>query len=114
MIDAGGRFTTPGLVDLQHANVYGLRSRILADLIAARSGATTWIDAGTLSRTLDGFRRFIMERSRLVDQVDDQLEANSRSCRPILLKNALNFGLDDNVSKAGSRWSRVKETERSS
>jgi dihydroorotase len=65
VIDAAGRLVTPGLVDLHTHCAYGIRSGILADPIAARSGTTTWIDAGTFSHPhVDGFRRFIVERSQ--------------------------------------------------
>ncbi len=64
-IDAEGRMVTPGLVDLHTHCAYGLRNGIWPDPIAARSGTTTWVDAGTFAYPhVDGFRRFIVERSQ--------------------------------------------------
>src|SRR5438067_1172865 len=47
VIDARGLFVTPGLVDL-HTHCYHSATPlgIEADPIAARSGVTTWVDAG--------------------------------------------------------------------
>ena len=65
IIDAKGLYVTPGLVDLHTHIVYGVRSGIEADPIAARSGTSTWIDAGTFSHDqIEGFRRFIVERNQ--------------------------------------------------
>ena len=64
VIDAKGLYVTPGLVDLHTHIVYGVRSGIEADPIAARSGTSTWIDAGTFAYDqIEGFRRFIVERN---------------------------------------------------
>jgi len=62
VIDARGLFVVPGLVDL-HTNCYhgatGLS--VEADPIAARSGVTTWVDAGSFgSDQMAGFRRFVV------------------------------------------------------
>ena len=51
VVDAGGQYVTPGLVDLHtHVNYgcgfYGVRP----DPIAARSGVTTWLDVGSSRR----------------------------------------------------------------
>src|SRR5258706_11612674 len=65
VIDAAGRFVTPGLVDLHTHIHYGVRSGIEADPVAARSGTTTWLDAGTFDYTqIRGFRRFIVEPAK--------------------------------------------------
>ncbi len=63
IIDATGLHVTPGLVDL-HTHCYhgstGLS--IEADPIAARSGVTAWVDAGSFgAEQAEGFRRFIVE-----------------------------------------------------
>jgi dihydroorotase len=61
VVDAGGQYVTPGLVDL-HTHVYhgatywGIR----ADPVAARSGVTTWLDVGSAGGyNFPGFREFI-------------------------------------------------------
>jgi dihydroorotase len=62
VIDARGLYVTPGLVDL-HTHCYygGTGFGIEADPIAARSGVTTWVDAGTFAYDeTSGFRRFIV------------------------------------------------------
>ena len=65
VIDAAGLLVAPGFVDLHTHCAYGLRNGIWPDPIAARSGVTTWIDAGTFAHPdVDGFRRFIVERSQ--------------------------------------------------
>jgi dihydroorotase len=65
VVDAKGLYVTPGLVDLHTHIHYGLGIGIEADPVAARSGTTTWVDAGTFSQgELFGFRRFIVEPAR--------------------------------------------------
>jgi dihydroorotase len=65
VIDAQGLLVAPGLVDLHTHCAYGLRNGIWPDPIAARSGVSTWIDAGTFAHPdVDGFRHFIVERSQ--------------------------------------------------
>ncbi len=62
VIDARGLYVTPGLVDL-HTHCYHAATglSIEADPIAARSGVTTWVDAGSFgSDQVAGFRRFIV------------------------------------------------------
>lgn len=62
VIDARGLYVTPGLVDL-HTHCYhgGTGTGVEADPIAARSGVTTWVDAGTFAYDeTAGFRRFIV------------------------------------------------------
>lgn len=60
VVQAKGLMVAPGLVDL-HTHIHsGLKLGIDADTLAARSGVTTWVDAGTFAYTeTDGFRRFI-------------------------------------------------------
>ncbi|MGH9674890.1 MAG: hypothetical protein ACRD44_17090, partial [Bryobacteraceae bacterium] len=61
-VSARGLFVTPGLVDLHTHIHHGLGIGIEADPVAARSGTTTWVDAGTFAHTeIRGFRRFIVE-----------------------------------------------------
>ncbi|HZT30127.1 MAG TPA: amidohydrolase/deacetylase family metallohydrolase [Bryobacteraceae bacterium] len=61
-IDARGLYVTPGLVDL-HTHCYHAATGlgVEADPIAARSGVTTWVDAGSFGwDATEGFRRFIV------------------------------------------------------
>ena len=63
VIDAKGLYVTPGLVDL-HTHCYHSATglSVEADPIAARSGVTTWVDAGSFAHDqVAGFRRFIVE-----------------------------------------------------
>ena len=65
-IDARGAFVTPGLVDVHTHCFYGAGFGVEADPIAARSGCTTWVDAGTFSYDqAEGFRRFIVEPAKV-------------------------------------------------
>jgi len=65
VVDAAGKFVTPGMVDLHTHIHYGVRSGIEADPVAARSGTTTWLDAGTFAYPeVRGFRRFIVEPAK--------------------------------------------------
>ena len=62
VIDASGLHVVPGLVDL-HTHCYfgGTGLGVEADPIAARSGTTTWVDAGSFGYDQTaGFRRFIV------------------------------------------------------
>lgn len=66
VVDATGCLVVPGLIDL-HAHVYASVTPLSvdADPLAARSGTATHVDAGSAgAATFDGFRRFIVERSR--------------------------------------------------
>ena len=65
-LDASGLIVTPGLVDL-HTHIYwGVTYwGIEADPVAARSGVTTWVDAGSAgSYTLPGFREYVAAPSQ--------------------------------------------------
>lgn len=66
VIDASGLIVTPGLIDL-HTHIYwGVTYwGIEADPVAARTGVTTWIDAGSAGAyTLPGFQRYVAEANR--------------------------------------------------
>jgi dihydroorotase len=65
LLDAAGQIVTPGLFDL-HTHVYWGATYwgIEPDPIAARTGVTTWLDAGTAgSYNFPGFRRHAVEGS---------------------------------------------------
>jgi dihydroorotase len=66
VIDASGSMVCPGLVDL-HTHCYHSATGlgVEADPIAARSGVTTWVDAGSFGYDqTPGFRRFIVDPSQ--------------------------------------------------
>lgn len=67
VIDGTGLYVTPGLVDL-HTHVYHSVTYwgIDADPVAARSGVTTWVDAGSAGGyNLIGLQKFIVQPSPL-------------------------------------------------
>jgi len=67
VVDAAGSIVTPGLIDL-HSHVYwgGTSLGVDADRLAAKSGTTTFVDAGSAGAgNFLGFRRHVMERSKL-------------------------------------------------
>jgi dihydroorotase len=67
VIDATGQLVTPGLVDL-HTHVYAGASYwgIQADPVAARTGVTTWADAGSAgAMTLPGLREYVARPARV-------------------------------------------------
>ena len=66
VIDAVDRIVTPGLVDL-HTHIYWGSTYwgIEPDPVAARSGVTTWVDAGSSGAySFPGFRRHVAMASR--------------------------------------------------
>lgn len=66
IIDVTGKLVTPGLIDL-HTHVYygGVPIGVEADPIAARSGVTTFVDAGSAgAANFLSFRLHLIERSR--------------------------------------------------
>lgn len=66
-VDAEGALVVPGLVDL-HTHVYlgSARLGINPDKTAARSGVTTWVDAGTSGAgTFEGLLMHVRDRSRV-------------------------------------------------
>lgn len=67
VVDATGAIVTPGLIDL-HTHVYwgGTALGVDAERLAARSGATTFVDAGSAGAgNFLGFRRHVIERSKV-------------------------------------------------
>jgi dihydroorotase len=67
VIDARDGIVAPGLVDL-HSHVYwgGTSLGVDADRLAAKSGTTTFIDAGSAGAgNFLGFRRHVIERSKV-------------------------------------------------
>jgi dihydroorotase len=67
VVDATGQVVTPGLVDL-HTHVYAGSTYwgVQADPVAARTGVTTWADAGSAgAMTIPGFREYIVRPARV-------------------------------------------------
>jgi dihydroorotase len=66
VVDAKGLMVVPGLVDL-HTHVHVPTGwAIEADPLAAKSGVTTWVDAGTFAGPeMPGFRRFTVNPSQV-------------------------------------------------
>lgn len=67
VVDATGLYVTPGLVDL-HTHVYwGVTYwGIQPDSIAAQSGVTTWVDAGSAGAyTVSGLHDFVVKASQV-------------------------------------------------
>jgi dihydroorotase len=66
VVDARGQYVTPRLFDL-HTHCYWGATYwgIEADPVAARTGVTTWLDAGSAGAySFPGFRRYAVEASR--------------------------------------------------
>jgi len=67
VVDAGGQYVTPGLVDL-HTHVFPRVTYwgVDPDPVGASSGVTTWNDAGSAGAlTLPGLREYIVDRARV-------------------------------------------------
>jgi len=67
VVDASDSIVVPGLIDL-HSHVYwgGTSLGVDADRLAARSGTTTFVDAGSAGAgNFLGFRRHVIERARV-------------------------------------------------
>lgn len=67
VIDASGKYVTPGLVDL-HTHCYWGATYwgIEADPVAASTGVTTWLDVGSSGGyNFPAFRRFLIEPSQV-------------------------------------------------
>ena len=67
VIDASGLLVTPGLIDL-HAHVWHGASYygIDAEPVGARTGVTSWVDAGSAGAfTFDGLRRYVIEPAKV-------------------------------------------------
>lgn len=67
VVDVAGKLVLPGLVDM-HTHTYwaGNRLGITPDKNAARSGVTTWVDAGTAGAGgLEGLVEHVVRRSRV-------------------------------------------------
>lgn len=65
VVDASGAYVFPGLIDMHtHVNWGSARLGINPDKVAAISGVTTWVDAGTTGgATLEGMLRHVVDRS---------------------------------------------------
>jgi len=66
VIEAKDRYVMPGLIDLHTHVYYGVSPfGIDPDPVMARSGVTTWVDAGSAgSSNFEGLRRFVMDNAR--------------------------------------------------
>src|SRR5579862_4576550 len=67
VIDARGLYVAPGLIDLHTHCAHDMTGlSVDADPIAARSGVTTWVDAGSFGPDqVKGFVRFIVAPSQV-------------------------------------------------
>lgn len=67
VVDVTGRVVTPGLIDY-HAHAFRAVTfwGVDAESVGARTGVTTWVDAGSAGAyTIDGFREFIAEPAKV-------------------------------------------------
>jgi len=66
VLDARGLLVTPGLIDLHtHVYLHVGRDNVDANSLAARSGTTTMVDAGSAGAAIfDGFRHYVAARAR--------------------------------------------------
>ena len=66
VLDARGLLVTPGLIDLHtHVYLHVGQDNIDANSLAARSGTTTMVDAGSAGAAIfDGFRHYVAARAR--------------------------------------------------
>lgn len=66
VISADGQYVTPGFIDF-HTHVYsGVTSGINPDRLAAATGVTTWLDAGSSgATTVQGLRDYVVDRSQV-------------------------------------------------
>ena len=80
-VDARGLYVVPGLIDLHTHCYWGATDLgVEPDREGARSGVTTWVDAGSFGYdTFHGFRRFIVERSQARVYAYVYLYPNSRN-----------------------------------
>ncbi len=67
VVDATGQLVVPGLVDLHsHVNWRTTPHAVNADSLAAMSGVTTWIDAGSAyPTTIEAMREHVIEKSQV-------------------------------------------------
>jgi predicted amidohydrolase len=80
VIDARGLHVIPGLIDFHtHCAFATSPYTVEADPIAARSGVTTWVDAGSVpAEQVAAFRRFVVEPARRGSTLFSTCMARSR------------------------------------
>ena len=104
VIEAAGYYVTPGLIDL-HAHAFGYSGSIKPDDTHLPAGTTTIVDAGGPGyRTIDEFRRLVVNRSRtrvyaLINiagpgMVGDQAESNVDDMLPDKTAEAIKANRD--------------------
>ena len=109
VVDAAGLYVTPGLVDL-HTHCYHSATGlgIEADPVAARSGVTTWVDAGSFGYDqATGFRRFIVQPPNLQGNPESEFDVvvlpDGNVLGVKLKKPSGNAAYDNAVERAISR-----------